>query len=281
MYYPFILGKAIAVSLPRRVVYFLAKIIAIIHCYTSPGDREAVEYNLSPLVEGREVLKKKTRDVFINFAYYLADFFRQSKLSPQFIEKHVEIIGLQHLDRYLGEGKGVIALTAHLGNYELGGVVTSMLGYPLSVIALSHRDERTNIFFDVQRRICGLKVIPIGMALKRCISVLRRGEMLAMLGDRDFSLNKKKFRIFDRYAYLPRGAAYFASKTRAHILPSFFIRKGRFDYKLIFEKAITHKINEKFDENEVIKEYIKVLERYLKKYPEQWFLFEKYWLLER
>ena len=53
----------------------------------------------------------------------------------------------EYVDRVVARKKGVIALTAHLGNWELGGVTLALLGYPISVVALSHKEARVDAMF--------------------------------------------------------------------------------------------------------------------------------------
>lgn len=280
MYYLFVLGSVLSLILPRRFCYVLAKFLATYQFYISRKDREAVIYNLSAIFDDRKIRRKCAKEVFINFAYYLVDFFKYPKLNPDFIKKYVKISGLENLDDCLSQHKGVIALTAHLGNYELAAAVTASFDYALSVIALPHKDQRLNRFFNKRRQAAGMKVISTGVAIKSCFWALQRGELLALLGDRDFSGKGIKFKMFSRWAYFPRGAAFFACKTNASIVPAFLIRKNKYFYHLFFEKPIVSGGDGFRREADLIKQYIRVLESYIKKYPNQWYIFEKYWLPE-
>ncbi|MCF7869558.1 MAG: lysophospholipid acyltransferase family protein [Candidatus Omnitrophica bacterium] len=277
MYYLFILGKIIALSGPRIISYQVAKFFALLHYYLSKKDRNAVFYNLRPLVQKEKKRKEIARKVFINFAYYLTDFFCYSRLTRKFIKKYVSFQGLDSVDKAIKEKRGAILLTAHLGNYELGGAVMSLLGYPLSVVALPHLDLRTNNFFNKQRRRVGVDVIPTGAAIKRSIKVLNQGKLLALLGDRDFSHSGRKQKFFSRFAEIPRGAAFFAKKTGAVVIPTFLVREKKYNYRLIFEKEIKYNREDKNGEEDILKKYVSVLKKYLKKYPDQWYLFQKYW----
>ena len=263
--------------LSRSWAYGLAEFLGSLYFYLCRADRDRVVYNLFPLVDDKTQLKKTAKEVFINFAYYLVDFFQYSEIGQDFIEKYVKISGRDNLDSCLAKGKGAIALTAHLGNYELAAAVTALLGYPLSVIARPHKDKRLNEFFDRRREFAGAKVIPTGRTIKGCISALRKGQMLALLGDRDFSGSGVKLNMFSRPANVPRGAAFFALKTGAGIVPSFLTRENKYFYHLVFEEPIIPD-NAASSEEDLIKRYLVVLEKYLKKYPGQWYMFEKYWL---
>ncbi|MBU1121752.1 MAG: lysophospholipid acyltransferase family protein [Candidatus Omnitrophica bacterium] len=284
MYYLFVLGKIVCVTCPRCLCYFFAKVVATVYFYLSKKDRESVKYNIAPLVKAEE-LNFYARKVFINFAYYLVDFFRYSKLDQNFIRKYVKVEGAHFLEESLAKKKGVISLSAHLGNYELGGAVGALLGYPIYAVTLPHKDKRTNDFFNQQRRRVGMGVISTGVRVKQCFSILRQGNMIAFLGDKDFSGNAGvKTEMCSKIANIPRGAFYFAMKTGATIVPTFFVRENKKFYRFIFEKPIWESSDRKKSVPEdvqlaaIIKNYVTVVERYLSNYPDQWYMFEKYWV---
>ena len=264
--------------LPRAFCYTMAKLIALAHFYFSKKDRVNVLYNLSPIVNDERTKRKYAKEVFINFSYYLVDFFRYSKLDNSFIDRYVRISGLEGLKKVFAQQKGVIALTAHLGNYELAGAVTSLLGYSLSVVALPHKDKRINSLFDNNRKRVGMKVIATGSTIRGCFSALKNGEMLALLGDKDFAGGGLKIKMFSRDAFIPRGAAFFVLKTGVPVVPAFFIRENKNFYRLVFEEPIIFNSLKELDERSIINRYIPILEKYIKKYPGQWYMFEKYWL---
>jgi KDO2-lipid IV(A) lauroyltransferase len=275
MYYLYLLGRKLALTLSRNSAYTLAKFISLAQFYLSRKDRETILYNLIPIIEDKKEREKCAKEVFINFGYYLADFFRYSKINHDFIKKYVKVSGLENVEEALRQGRGVVALTAHLGNYELAGAVTSLLGYPVSVVALPHRDKRVNNFFDSQRQMVGLDVISTGAAIKGCLSALKKGKILALLGDRDFAQAGIKLTMFSRKAYFPRGGAFFAHKTKALIVPGFLVREDKFFYHLIFDKPIEC---DNQDEAAITSRYLAILEKYIKKYPGQWYIFQKLWI---
>ena len=207
MYYFYILGRVLTFIFPRNFCYLIAKSFSIIQFYSSKKDREAVIHNLSVIFKGEDKIKRYAKETFINFSYYLVDFFRYSKLTNDFIKKYVKIQGLENLNQAFSKGKGIISVTAHLGNYELAGAVMCFLGYPVSAVALPHKDKRINRFFDNQRKRVGVKVIPTGGAVKRCFTALRNKEIVALLGDKSFTDAGWKGKLFSKNAINIRGGA--------------------------------------------------------------------------
>ncbi|MDD4955304.1 MAG: lysophospholipid acyltransferase family protein [Candidatus Omnitrophica bacterium] len=276
MYYFYIAGRALALFFPRKLAYSLAGLLATCQFFLSKKDRDVVIGNLSPIIKNRRQREICARKVFVNFAYYLVDFFRYDKLNTAFIKKYVRISGINNLEEALLAKKGAIAVTAHLGNYELAGAVTSLTGHRVNAVALSHKNKRINNFFNEQRSVAGVNVVSASVAIKKCFSLLKKGELVAFLGDRIFSGSGIAVDMFSRKTLLPRGPAFFALKTGAAIMPAFFVRENKYFYHLVFEKPIDTKTFN--TEEAVVKEYSAVLEKYIGKHPEQWYLFTPYWL---
>lgn len=282
MYFLYKVVHFVALSLPRKAIYAIASFIANVYYILSKKDKAA-------LVENIKIILKDTKNSespyyyarlnFINFAKYLVDFFRFSKLDSNFIKKYVDIEGIDYLENALKNKKGAILLSSHIGNWELGGVVASLLGYPIYAIALDHKDKRINAFFINQRKILGVCVIPIGPALKKCFKILNENKALAILGDRDFSESGKIIDFFGKETLLPKGPAVFSLRTGSPIIPVFMLRQKGDRFKFVFEKPINHKPkdNKEEDIKNLMSSYIKVIERYIRNYPDQWHVFRSVW----
>ncbi len=230
--------------------------------------------------EDERLLRKTAKEVFINFAKYLVDFFRFSKLNGKFINANIKVIGKANLDEALKKGKGAILLAAHIGNYELGAATISLLGYPFNAVALDHKNKLVNNFFITQRKTAKINVIPLGMALKKCFKCLKNNEVLALLGDRDFLNHGIRMRFFDKDAMIPRGAAALSLRTGAAIIPTFFIRLPDDTFELTFEKPISFSPKNDFEETVagLTGKGIRIIEEYVKKYPSQWYMFRRFWI---
>ncbi|MDD2654781.1 MAG: hypothetical protein PHI86_06735, partial [Candidatus Omnitrophica bacterium] len=167
------LGIKLANRLSLRGGYALARFISDLHYIYSHADRVAVLNNLRVILPDNKRIRRIALEVFRNFGIYLVDFFRTQRLDKETLLKKVKVINLELVDEALKQGKGVIAVTAHLCNWELAGLTMGFLGYPISAVAYPHKDERINNFFNFQRESKGLEVIPVGKAAKKCIENLR------------------------------------------------------------------------------------------------------------
>ena len=275
------IGQWCATVLPTGAAYWIADRLADAHHLASRRDRRIVRENLRAILgDAPRPLRQATREVFRNFSRYLVDFLRIRRVDHAFIERHVEVAGLEHVDRALAGGRGAIALTAHLGHWELAGMVTQALGFPVSAVALSHRDAQVNDLFVTQRTSQGMEVIPMGQATKRCLAALREGRVLALLGDRDFSHHAAiNTTMFGRPTWIPRGPAVLSLKTRRPVVPGFLVRLGGQRFRLIFEPPIDPSTDgaEEATVERLTRRYVAVMERYIRAYPTQWFLFQPFW----
>jgi lauroyl/myristoyl acyltransferase len=275
------LGQLLALSLPLKLAYRLALILADMRYLFFIKEKRAVESNLKVILGrvDKKRLRYESRWVFRNFAKYLADFFRFSKLDRNFIDKFITVEGRNYLDRALSEGKGVILVTAHLGSWELGGAVVALLGYPLNVIALSHANKKVDNLFIRQRSSKGVKVVPLGFSIRNCFRALAQNEIVALLGDRDFSGRGLKMDFFGKKTVVPKGPAVFSIKSGAPIVPIFIIRENNDRFKLIFESKLNFSLtgNLNLDTGTITKEILAVLEKYIKRYPSQWFMVTNFW----
>ena len=276
-------AQTLALLLPVRAGYSFARFLAILQFYFSKKDREVVLDNLKAVLktDDKRTLRHIGKEVFVNFAKYLVDFFRFSKLDESYIRGNVKFVGKGNFDEALRRGKGVIALTAHLGNYELGGAIVALCGYPLNAVALDHQNKFVNNFFIRQRRIAKINVIQMGVALKKCYECLTKGQVLALLGDRDFSNHGIRVNFFGKDSSIPKGPAILSLRTGASIVPAFIIRLPDDTFQFTFEKPIPYNTTDGFEDDvrRITESYVKVIEEYVRRYPSQWFMFRRFWIL--
>ena len=282
LYAMYRVGYSLAMFLSLKGAYGAACAIADIWYIVCYADREAVRSNIRRItgVEDRRELNRMTREVFRNFAKYLADFFRFSKIDEEYIRKFVKVEGMDNLDEALSKGKGVVLLSAHIGNWELGGLVVSALRQPVMAVALTHGDRRINDFFTRQRKAGKVRPVQIGISLRSCYEALKGNGLVALLGDRDFSGSGVYMDFFGRPALIPKGPAVFSARLDSEIVPTFMLREKDDTFRLIFEPGLKRPsaAGEDARLKEIMARYVSVIERYIKMYPTQWYMFKRAWI---
>src|SRR5262249_20715321 len=109
---------------------------------------------------------------------------RLARMRPEALDRAIEVRGRQHLDAALASGRGVIVLSAHLGNWEWGAAYLAARVARLHVAARPHASRWVESFFARRRGSWGVSRLrgrPLWLAASRA---LRRREWIALMGDR-------------------------------------------------------------------------------------------------
>ena len=282
MIYWFYRGVAFFVRLlPLPVAYWLGLRICDLFYFLNRRGRRAVRENLRVVYEhqgllpSRRLLDGCARKTFQYFGKYLADFIRYRKLTPEGIRDRVSIQGREQLEAIRQSPRGAILLTAHVGNWELGGAFIAAMGIPLHAVVRpvpSPALERIFQFFREQR---GLKVIPLAHAGVGVVKALKRGETVALVGDRDFTGNGRPWKFFGRNVSLPRGAAWFAHRTGAPLYLGFVTRAPDDTFILRLHPPIDPA--QVPTEEEIQARIVRIMEDTIARDPCQWFIFDPFW----
>lgn len=267
--------------LPRPLSYWFGLRVADRFYARDAEDRAAVASNLRRIYEARgtipsdDVLEGVARKTFQYFGKYLVDFFRFHRLSEKDINKLVSFEHPEYLEECFQKGRGVILLTGHLGNWELGGAVIAAMGYPVNAVFLPQRLRKVDQFFRDHRRKRGIRGIPLGRAASGILRCLRNGEIVALLADRDFTTRDDRVEFLGRPARLPRGPAAVSIRTGAPILPAFLLRQVDDTFLCKLYRPIYP--GEAGSVENIRKQICKILEEEIAMNPHQWFIFEDFW----
>jgi len=281
-YFVYKLAQALIMALPLKVAYRFGIFISDLHYVFANKDRANVMANLEAIFPDKDEkeLKKIRLSMFRNFAKYLVDFLRFEKLNKESFSDYIHLEGLNYVDEALKKGRGAIILSAHTGNWELGGVAMALAGYSIGAVVLPHRHKAVDHFFNSQRESRGLKVIPLGRAVRDCITLLHENKLLALLGDRGFGDRGIIVDFFGKPTLLPRGPAALAIREGTPLVLAFTLRNEDDTCVLKFEKIIDFSPSgdKEADIKALVEEYKVAIENVVRKNPDQWFMFPRFWL---
>ena len=164
----------------------------------------------------------------------------------------------------------------HLGNWEIGGGYLSYLGYKVSAVALDHSVKYIDEFFKLQRRRLEINELPFKNSFELCLERLKERRLLALLGDRDFTGKYIKRKLFGRPYYLPKAPYLLMLRARVPMVFGIMVREG-YSYRLTFEGPFLPNFLKLNKIEEIADEILRIMEKYIKLYPDQWFLFKRYW----
>ncbi len=264
--------------LPIRFTLWLGRQCGII-VYLVNTDRRIIGYaNLRAAFCGDKSpkeLKRLTKGVYGNLTEGVFEILSLTKVIERYIDRYVEIVNAENMIKIADHPDGIIFLTAHFGNWELSGMVSSIKGFPIVVLAREQSMKRMDELINRLRESKGLQVIRKGITTKYIVKALHQGRIIGMVGDQNAGKMGVFVDFFGRPASTAPGTAKIASKTGAFILPGFIARiKGPY-HKLILEEPI--KIEKGEDITPHLERYNKLLEKYITMYPEQWLWLHKRW----
>ena len=285
-YYLYRFARFLVNRLSLATSYKLGIILSDIQYVCSFRDRRAVRNNLKRILPPTADLSAVTRQVFRNFGKYLVEFLRMDGMVDQdFITRRVKIENIERIAQALEKGKGAIIMTAHIGNWELGAVLLNMLGYSLMAVALPHKERPVNDLFNHQREVHGITVVATNSAIRKCMEQHKSNKIIAIVGDRDFTVKGGELMDFlGAKTLIPKGAAIFSQKTGAPILPTFLIREADNTFRLsILEPLFPPKeaddeegVSEEEAVRRIMRQYLAVIEDQIRRYPSQWLLFREF-----
>lgn len=184
--------------------------------------------------------KEADRIVKANFIHMAKLFFELAgshKLRKKWPEL-VELNGREYLVAALNQGKGVILLSAHIGNFELMSMVLPLLGFPPNTIVWKFEDTYENLYLDRVRRQYGTKLL--------YSQELKTNDVLEILNDRGivlifpdhYTLGKNVVPFFGIPTHMPAGPVQYALTTGAPLLPIYARREG-LGIKITIEPPLT------------------------------------------
>ena len=280
-YWPYRIAAFLSRALPERLAYWVGLRFSDLFYRFDPRGRAAVKGNLARIFSAQgvrpaeQVLDGFARKTFQYFGKYLVDFFRFSRLTPEDIRERVSIEHQDYFDQAMAMQRGVVLVSAHFGNWEIGGAVIAGLGCTVNAVVLPQRLEKLNRLFQGQRERRGLRVIPMGSSAFNLIRCLKRKECLALVADRDFTGTSDPVEFFGRPAHMPVGPARLSWKTGAPVLAGFLIREVDDTFLLRFYPPILPENEESMD---ALRRRINViLEKEIAERPYQWFIFDPFW----
>jgi KDO2-lipid IV(A) lauroyltransferase len=267
--------------LPLRALYGLATAAGSIAYYAVPAARAGILANLAVALPGVSPRRRAYlgRCALCSDAKNWADTLRISRLTDDQIRTTVSVEGWERVVEAVGEGKGVVFVTMHLGNFDLVGQYVAARGYAMTIPVEQMQPARLFRYLVQLRASRGINVVPVEKVPLQVMRALRRGDIVGLAGDRDFSGGGVEVDFFGRPALLPGGPARLARRAGAPLLIGVGVRKpaGRYQAYVTERIALQHTEEEATDERENTARIARALEPFVRRFPDQWLAFSPIW----
>jgi len=268
-------GYSLGKWLPRGVLFVLADLLADATHWTNAEPARNLQANLRsafPRWSEREV-EEHSKRIFRNFARNLVDYGRFHTITDEALDRLLPSV--QHfnlLEESVSKGRGVILVTGHIGNWELGALFFGRLGFKINVVTIPEGKERIDSIRGAYRMRQDIRTIVVDgspFASLEIVAALRRGEIVAMLVDRWGGTDGVPAEFFGADRRFPRGPFVLSRATGAPILPAFIVRDGN-AYRGVVDPPFS--MEEPGDEPGA-RRLSESLERMIRTYPDQWYNF--------
>lgn len=262
------LGKILGKKQLIRVSYFLGNLL-----YLLPWTRKHVAFDNLKIAFGQQykeyelkkILKRFIKEILLT-CLEIAFIVRKKEKLAQWAEAS----GLEYLDEALKKGKGVIALSAHLGNIPVMLAWLAEKGYPVAVLFKEGKYLPEGFLYNL---IKSYKIYPIPFRSdrevpKEIIVALNKNMIVFILADQARPGVYAKF--FGKYVQCQKGAFIIAQRKNCPLIPIFIVREKN-GHKIKIYPAM-----ELQKETEIlIEKYNSILEELIRKYPEQYYWFHR------
>jgi KDO2-lipid IV(A) lauroyltransferase len=270
-------------AMPRTIAHRAARTIAWLGYHIAGRQRRSGMRNLQMAfphlsdVERGQILQASFR----NLGRLLVEFTHFPQLRKDNISRLVSHDGLENYLEGLRRGRGVIFMTAHFGAWELSSFAHALFGYPLKFLVRPIDNERVENLISAYRTASGNAPIQRRSATRDVLKALRRNEAVGILFDQNTTLSEGVFaEFFGIPAATTPSIALFALRTGAAVIPGFLIWEenlGKHRLRLDPPVQLIETGDVDRDVLENTKLFNRILEGYIRQYPDQWLWIHRRW----
>ncbi|MGZ6276008.1 MAG: lysophospholipid acyltransferase family protein [Syntrophales bacterium] len=227
-----------------------------------------------------EEVEAIAKSVYRHLALVMAELFEMPYITRETLHEWADVEGLEHLEKAFAQGKGVLSVVAHFGNWELMTVAVPLAARPMKIVYRPLDNPVMDNLLGWVRTKHGNSLIPKGGAGKRIIHLLRENNVIGILSDQNVAADEGVFvNFFGRLACTGVGTAVLALQSGAPVLPAFMPRMPDGRYKLLILPPVEIARTDDYESDLVVntQRFTKVVEDVVRQYPDQWFWIHQRW----
>ena len=268
--------------LPHRLTRALCAFLALLSYQFWPRLRKVGLFNLKlafpdwPESQRRKVLF----GLFRNFGRMLADFAHFPRWNRSNIERLIIYDGFENYAQAQSQGRGVLFLTGHFGNWELSSFAHGVYGYPCDFVVRALDNPLMDELINRYRCLGGGKPIEKGDFARGLLRAFGRGNAVGVLVDQNMLTGEGTFvDFFGRPACTTTGPARVAKKTGVPIVLGLVIWDPKLKkYRLRFDPVEWLKGQSPEEEIQInTANFTRLLEAYIRRFPDHWLWVHRRW----
>lgn len=220
---------------------------------------------------------------FRNICFNAVEAARFGKLTPEKLQRMPLYEQMKQVQKYHQENGPLVFTTAHMGNWDLAGVAAKLDGMPIFSIARRQKNPLTDQLLNDMRNATGMEVLlNDSRILQNVVKKLKKGAVLAILPDVRSATEALPIDFLGGQANLGPGTAIFAQMAKCPIVPLVVIRKGWTQHEAkIFDPILPNPEADKAEDRlRIMQEVLAIFDAQIREHPEQYFWFNKRWVLD-
>lgn len=258
--------------LPRTFALFLGRFFGTLAYYFFRQRRTLALNNLKLAFKEKYNIKQRqqiTQQVFQHLGMNLIEFLRLAEINTPNLATFVTVHHLERLQKAYQQKKGVLVLTAHIGNWELLASSIALLGFNTSMIVKIARQQSTHDFLTKQRHHKDIILFSGKNIIKSVLKQLNSGGIVGIVLDQS-AIKRDSIEVdfLNQKAHTLKNLAILSQRTSAVILPIYINRDKNYHHHIHIYPEILHLPQESLTER--TQKYMDSIEMAIKKYPEQW-----------
>lgn len=221
--------------------------------------------------------------LFQNLGQSLLEILYTPRLNKDNISQFVTLEHTERLDAALQEQKGVIVLTAHIGNWEWMGAALALHGYPTTTIVKKQPNDQVTRLLNENREMMGLEVFARGgNEMIIAARALKRKKILGFLADQDGGFHGVPQVFLGKMSSTPKGPAMFARKFGSPVLPIFAIHEPNHHHRVVIGEVMYYEDtgDAEADMACLTRKMAVLTERFIRQHPTEWLWFQHRWSTE-
>jgi len=279
-----ILNRAAAPLVPLELAYRLALPFADLAHAVWRSKRDMARRNYAHIL-GRDadhaLVEWTAHACFQHFSRYMAEMLDIQGWDMHDFADRLKIVGEDHFAEAEAHGRGVIFVSAHMGSAEVAAAIAILRGYRITAVTDQLRPNFVMDWAVACRARLGVTLLPAGGAGIKLLRVLREGEMVALVVDAGIDRGGGvTVDFFGRDTAFPVGPARLARLSGAPIVFAVAVRQPRrISFLAYVEPPLfsDRELDAEEDARQLTQRIASTFERYVRRYPEQWYAFREMW----
>lgn len=248
-----------------------------------PSRRRLVRSNLTqayPDMDSPE-MARMIHDIFQRLGALMVEVLRMPLITPHNYRDWITYEGMEYVEAARAKGKGVILLSSHIGNWEVGSIALGLYGLPCYLVTRPMDNPHLEALANRWRTRPGISLIPKHGAALKLARILKEGSASGVMMDQNYRDRKNAVFVdfFGRPAATTPLAAQYHLRFGAALILGHCLPEGRGKFKLTFHPEIEFMPtgNMSQDIQALTQKITACVEDDIRKNPHLWFWLHNRW----